>query len=358
MARKLAELKQEDNVHLAYMECLTSCILTYLKSTGRDYRKVLLNYWNINYEYRTLLSSKNAAHIPLRYLYGLDLSFRKDKLETLRTTVQAGQSVICLCKASKLGYFPRKFLSMESSGFWHAILVQGWEEDKGMFLVADPVVGAVVEIHPDEIKAASAARTDREEMHFFVLQEPESPFAEPDMQEALRICAERNLFAYHTPDDRFAEQERQDGGADKWDKVRQWLQKRSRGVKAWEMFASDANLSLQWTAAERTRWVKQNAVTMLAIKQLRAEIWNVYQAFLPMDEQHIREGQSLLNRVTGAWNACNLYLMKYEHAGEQGDTMVQALIHHADNVKDAEIRLLKWLHSAVARGGRYAQPII
>ncbi|MFC4102465.1 hypothetical protein [Paenibacillus xanthanilyticus] len=357
MVGKLAELRPEDNIQLAYMECLTSCILTYLKSTGRDYRKVLLNYWNLSYEQRTLLSSKNAAHIPLRYLYGIDLTFREDTLEKLQSAVMAGQSVICLSKASLLAYFPHKFLSMESSGFRHAILVQGWDAEKEMLLVADPVVGAVVELDPDQLRKASVVRTDREELQFFVLTEPQSPYPEPDTMACLRTSAERNLFAYHTPDDLFSEQERQDGETGKWDKIRRWLRQRSIGVRAWDMFASDARDSLNWTPAHRARWVKQNSLTMLSIKQLRAETWKVYQEFLAMDERHIEEGRLLINRVAAAWTACNLAMLKYEHAGERGASLIQTLADRAEAAKEAEIRFLEWLNAAVARGGKYAQPM-
>ncbi|QJC53254.1 hypothetical protein HGI30_17855 [Paenibacillus albicereus] len=357
MIGKLADLKPEDQVQLAYMECLTSCVLTYLKSTGRDYRKVLLNYWNLSYERRTLLSSKNAAYIPLRYLYGIGLSFEEASVERLLSVVKAGRSVICLSQASLLEYFPRSFLGMESSGFRHAILVRGWDAEKGVLLVADPVVGVVVELSPDRLRQASLVRADRDDIPFFVLKEPEAPYSEPDVADCLRTGAERNLHAYQAPDDGDLVQQGGDGKPDKWDRIRQRLRQRSIGARAWDLFVSDARDSVNWTPALRARWVRQNSLTMLSIRQLRARTWTVYRELLQMDEQQAEEGRLRLQPVSDAWTACNLALLKYERAGERGAEMLPALVERAGAVKEAELRFLEWLHRTAAGGGTYAEPM-
>ncbi|MEK0316180.1 hypothetical protein [Cohnella sp. 56] len=358
MLRKIEQLNPEHHVQLAYMECLTSCILTYLKSTGREYDKLLLDYWNIGYEHRTLLSSKSAEHLLLQYLYGIHLRHEQGSEEGLQAAVQAGRSAVCLCMASKLPYFPRDYLNMESSGFWHAILVQGWDADKGVYLVADPVVRKVAELRPQEIAYACALRTDRAEMQFFDIFEPELPHAEPGLGDVLLHCATRNAAAYRSPGERLVQQSGEATGRNKREAVRLWFLMRNSGVKAWERFESDVNESLAWTAVMRARWIKQNTVTVFSIKQLRYRIWALYQELAAMDEPLAGRGQTLFDQVSAAWNAFNMALVRYGNTRDQAAGMVASVVRQAGVVRDAEVRFLSWLHTAVTAGGRDAESIV
>src|SRR5690606_9589833 len=139
-------LMPEHNENLAFMECFASCVLTYLKLTGGDHRPLLLDYWNIGYERRTLLSSKHGTDVPLGELYGLRLRFMRGGRDKLAQAVGDAGAAIVLCSASKLDYFPRRYLAMEETGFGHAILVAGWDAASQSYDVADPVVHRITRL--------------------------------------------------------------------------------------------------------------------------------------------------------------------------------------------------------------------
>lgn len=345
----------EQNVFLAQMECFTSCVLTYLNMKGYDPRLLLLDYWNFNYEKKTILSSKNAHDLPLGYLYGVEISFVKGTASKLEELIKKGDWAIDLCSASKLDYFPRRFLEMESSGFWHAILITGMEEESGEYVVSDPVVDVVTRLTPEALTAASVAKIKRNELLMFALSQVREGFQPPDRTAVLRYCSKRNAQHYRgiTRDVLPAGPgSAASGDVDKWEIWRERFRKKSTsGLAAWEQFEQDLTDSVQWPDGRRSAWIKLNTMMMTSIAQLRRKIWGIYKELAAKGEEWEREGQEQIEGILKLWNVMQLLMQKYDIRSKRGDgSALVAVTAHIDRIKDAELDFLDWLQVSLGEG--------
>ncbi|MDF2937804.1 MAG: hypothetical protein K0Q90_3177 [Paenibacillaceae bacterium] len=346
---------QEQNIFLAQMECFTSCVLTYLNRNGCDPRLLLLDYWNFNYEKKTILSSKNAHDLPLGYLYGVEVSFVKGTVEKLEELVKKGDSAINLCSASKLDYFPRRFLDMESSGFWHAILITGMEEETGSYVVSDPVVNVVTRLTPGELTAASVAKIKQDELLMFALSQVREGFQAPDIKTVLRYCSKRNAQHYRGGAKDFlpgGPGSAGGGDADKWEIWRERFRKKSTsGLAAWQQFEHDLTDSAQWPDGRRSAWIKLNTMMMTSVAQLRSKIWGIYKDLADKGEAWEQEGQEQIDAIIKLWNIMQLLLQKYDIRSKRGDgRAIEAATAHIGRIRDAELRFLDWLQESLGEG--------
>jgi hypothetical protein len=351
MAHQEIKGKESQTVNLSYMECFTSCVLTFLNFNGYDYRKVLLDYWNLNYQFKTLLSSKDAQRIPLDFLYGIEMKFIKGDSETLFQSIRDGSSVICFCQASKLDFFPRENLGMESSGFQHSILVYGWEEVSKKYYVADPTVRAIVQMDPEEILKAGAARRDRNELHYFVLTKTSVSYAEPDIRSCIRNSTRRNLHFYNNENVKLKSPTIEETPPDELKKKewQLWFSNRKSGARALEAFESDLVQSADWTHQARTAWIKRNNVMIASIRRIRAAVWQTYLETGRIGQKRVGEGQEQIDSISGLWNNINLRLLKSMKAQEIVPA-VQSISLLIDQLKREEIRFLEWLIAAAEEG--------
>ncbi|WP_239617715.1 hypothetical protein [Cohnella mopanensis] len=352
MAQHVVEVRNEHNINLAFMECFTSCVLTYLNIRGKDYRKILLDYWNLSYQFKTLLSGKEANQLPLEYFYGLTMTFVKGDEESLRSIIRQGRSAICLCLASRLAFFPPAYLGMEETGFQHSILLYGWDERQNRYLVTDPVVDAVASLSPDEAAHACAIRQGSGEIHYFVLEESEIPFSEPDLKSCLAYCTDRNLTYYRNrrldkPSPILAENS---SGAEKAKAWQAWFNNRHGGIRALEHFQDDLSRSQEWTPRRRNDWIVINTKTISSIRRLRAQVWNAYRDTAGLSDDQVAEGQRQIDGILSAWNTVNLLLLKYK-IGQDATAAIAAIRQRTEELKKVELQFLEWLHNAVRERG-------
>ncbi|TXK84581.1 hypothetical protein [Paenibacillus sp. N3.4] len=353
MAQQVMEVKNEHNINLAFMECFTSCVLTYLNIQGKDYRKILLDYWNLSYQFKTLLSGKDARQLPLEYFYGLKMTFIKGNEELLRRHIRSGHSAICLCQASKLEFFPHSYLGMEESGFQHSILLYGWDEQQERYLVTDPVVNAVVTLSPDEFVYASAIRLGRNEMHYFVLEESAVPFSEPNLESCLVYCTEQILTLYRRQRMSKSDPIVPEGSSDEM-KVRawqHWFNNRHDGIRALEHFEEDILNSSEWTVRRRNDWIVINTKTISSIRRLRTLVWNTYRDIADLGEAHEEEGQRQIEAILSTWNTVNFLLLKYK-SGQDSQAAIPSILQRIQELKRIELQFLEWLHLAVREGAQ------
>lgn len=351
MTGEMMEQDSGPNVHLAFMECFTSCLLTALNLKQSDYRKVLLDYWNLDYQFRTLLSSKDARNIPLDYLYGMEMKFVHGNAEKLLKSICDGNAVILFCAASRLSFFPRNFLTMESSGFQHAILIYGWDEQTGKYLVADPVVNICVQIEPKEILHAGGIKAEGEELHYFLLKDAPPSYSIPSMEACVEYAAHRNLAFYCGTNQQPGKTDVEGSSPrNKWEAWRNSLQKGHVGARALDSFVSDLNKSQQWEVQRRSGWINQNTRTIASIKHVRTKIWNVYCELAPLKTDELQEGQQQIDNIVNAWTKLNLLLIKYNAASQSGS--IPAIELHVETLKSLEIDFLQWLQWTVRKGGR------
>jgi hypothetical protein len=353
MTVRLMTVKSDHNINLAFMECFTSCVLTYLNILGRDYRLLLLDYWNLSYQYKTLLSGKEARQLPLDYLYGVDMKFVMGDMETLLHDVKEGKSVIYLCSASKLAYFPREFLGMESSGFQHSILIYGWNERDGRYQVTDPIVGTIVQMSPDEIVQACTGKADSKKLRYFTLEERGASFTPHDIQSCIDYCIQRNLTTYRNQKNVKAEVIIEEGSTEQQKRMawHNWFSNRHSGIHALECFEEDIRKSSEWTVQKRESWIAINTMTINSIKRVREQVWNIYKEKASLTESQQLEGQKQLEAIIAAWNSLNFLLLKYKR-GYKISLVLPSITRQLEKLKKVELVFLEWLHSEAGKGGR------
>lgn len=334
----------EYNVRLGFMECFASSVMTYIRIMGMDHRKLLLDYWNLDYQFRTLLSGKNARKFPLRQLYGVEMEFEKGDMDAVSRHIRQGSSVVLLCAASRLDYFPREYLSMESSGFQHCILLQELLPD-GAYTVYDPVAHYAGPVSLAVLSHAGAYGTGGA-LHFFVLAKGESEH-ELDGKELLAFCARRNLEAYvhQTPDDSLRHAPEPGSGMDKARRAAwlEWFGRRRSGGRSLHLFAADLQESLGWPEAARIGWAKRNSLTISSIRKLRTDVWSAYSGMLGHDTRFLEEGGRRMGEISALWQRANYLLLRLISAGNQTET-VRLLSGKLLELEQAEIRFLTWLN--------------
>jgi hypothetical protein len=346
------EVKSQHHIQLAFMECFISCVLTYVQSRGLDHRLVLLDYWNLGYQFRTLQSSKDARQLPLKTLYGIELLFQKGNPDALLHWVREGHSLILFCSASKLAYFPREYLGMESSGFQHSVLIYGWDEEQGKYMVADPTVKVTAMLDSEQLLHAGSVRKDRDELHYFTLTEPPIHFIQPDMKDFMMACTKRMLDQHDR--DRMWRYEPIDTGENPDESKKRvwqlWVSNRHVGVRAWDAFSADLSLSRAWPPDKRSGWIKRNTKMIASIKRLRTLIWHTYIDFAAIGQGERKEGQHKLDSVTRLWNSVSFQLLKLENKQMDGDGYGLSLMEQIEKLQEAEEQFLAWLYATVRRG--------
>lgn len=339
-------LQKEHNVNLAFMECFASCVLTYLRVIGYDHRKLLLDYWNLDYQYRTLMSSKDARKFPLDYLYGIELKHVEGDINSLTDHVRQGNSIILLCMASRLDYFPRDFLSMESGGFLHSVLIHDQDPLAG-FAVFDPIVDYVGYTTTDVL--AQAGTTGRDEtLHYFTL-EKKSVDQLPSIQEVLQFCSGRNLYFYQGQLEQLAEARRKkDPQNDQRKKAwMEWFSSRHGGSQSFHLFAKDLKDSLNWSQQRRDNWVKQNSMTISSIRHVRMQIWDIYREFIELDETDVEEGNRQIRDISHLWQRLNYMLLKFKSTSDKHQA-ADILCGKMEELKQSEVQFLSWLNQKVS----------
>lgn len=351
MILRLNEMKREHNINLAFMECFASCILTYLNITGKDYRKILLDYWNLGYQYKTMLSSKDARQLmlPLRYFYGIEMNFAQGNIDTLVKNIRNGSSAICLCTASKLSFFPRHYLGMESGGFKHSILILGWNQQTKRLLVADPIADYVGEVEVGEVAQAGLLSNNREDLNYFMLEDPTTSYTEPDMEKCLAYSAKRNL-TFYLDQGASVMAPRLLGGSEeaKRNAWTEWFISRNGGEKALDRFAADLVASPDWTQQSRDNWVKRNTLTIQSIKRLRKEIWNNFNYLYKFGEKERKNGQRQIDNISSSWQKLSFLLLKYKNAQDPADAIC-TIVRQIDRLKSTELGFLQWWYQLIGK---------
>ncbi|MEF2966122.1 hypothetical protein V3851_09800 [Paenibacillus sp. M1] len=343
----LPELRKECNFKLAFMECFTSCVMTYIRLIGRDHRILLLDYWNLDYEFRTLMSSKNARNFPLDYLYGIDLKFQSGDAASLTEELRKGSSVILLCMASRLEYFPQAYLTMESSGFQHSVLIHGLDPLRG-YAVFDPMTDYAGYLAPEAV--AHAGKTGRNDtLHYFTLVQKKVDSL-PTNREILEFCAGRNLVFYRGEKPETVNKVQDETGSDaRWKIWYEWFANRRGGSQSFKYFIADLKDAPNWPQAKRDAWIKRNSTTISSIRLLRQQIWETYRDFMSLDQADAEEGERQIGEISEKWRRLNYLLLKFKSAGDR-DNAIELMENKIAELQQSEMAFLAWLKQKAGEG--------
>ncbi|MFF2480913.1 hypothetical protein [Paenibacillus sp. NPDC058071] len=346
--RRLPSAAPEHLVMLAAMECFTSCVLTYVQLLGEGRLLPMPDYWNLNYQFRTLLSSKDAKHFSLQFHYGIRMSFTRGDSERLRETIAGGQAAILLCSASRLAYFPRHMLGLETAGFQHSILISGWDEQAGSYRIADPMVGHVGEATPDEMELAGM-RSGRQELNYFTLEPPEQDFCPPSAAEVFRYSSERNLklFDLGAADPAAAAPSKAAGPVPQDDKRQAWAEwfgGRNGGSRAFEQCRSELAALPDWEPAAIKRWCDRNNLTVTSIWKVRQHVWDCFCRLGVMTEAETREAGDAVRRIVRRWQSFNYQLSRVKKLGAASPEDAAALGGMLAELCEEERYFLNWMN--------------
>lgn len=343
------EAKQDDMVKLAAMECFASCVLTYLKMSGQNSSRFLLDYWNVNYQFKTLLSSKDARQMTLSFYYGMEMKFVKGNARTLQECVSSGICAVLLCAASKLPYFPRQMLGLESSGFQHSILIYGRDGLFNEYAVVDPMADYIGTIQAEELEAAGYRNDRRQELLYFTLESPSiSSYLSPSAEQLFAHGAERNLFFFDQENFRIDRLQEQGRDSESSSISRQaawveWFSNRHGGGKALDMFAGDAGASLKWSVQARKGWIERNNLTIGSMIQLRRLIWDSFCDLNVMTAEQVSTGTARIQQIVKCWHNLNFKLLKYKNVSADATELVESIISSIAKLKMEEGQFLGWM---------------
>lgn len=269
-------------IQLAPMECIASCVMTALGMKGQVPEWYLLDYWNINYFFKVLVSSKKSMNLKnLKTLYGVDVVFRKTTPEELTLRFAAGELALLDCKASRLPFFPRSMLSYDDSGFTHSILLCGFREEDRCFLVADPVAGYEGWV-PEAILLQAGVYKGQLYVHMLHFSEPPPTYTE---RELFLYAARNNRDYFETEDAR-------------------------SGRNALFSFTRDIGVLLQENPSRLPEWIGQNILTVTSIITMRKKVWEALKRLHVIPEEEEQGVSALFDDIVKQWTRFNYLLVK------------------------------------------------
>lgn len=300
-------------IQLAPMECIASCVMTALGMKGRTPEWYLLDYWNINYFFKVLVSSKKSINLRnLKTLYGVDVAFRKTTSEELATRLEAGGLALLDCKASRLSFFPHSMLSYDDSGFNHSILLCSFREEDRSFLVADPVAEYEGWVTEQELLQASIFKG---QLYVHLLQFTETAPAHT-REEMFRYAVHNNRDYFETMDTR-------------------------GGRNALHAFISDIGVTLRENPAGLPAWIGQNTLTVTSIITMRKKVWEALKRLDVIPEEEEQRLSGLLEDIVKQWTRFNYLLVKLKI--NPSPSLLDSLVSKNEDIAQSEHAFLNRL---------------
>ncbi|MFC5701159.1 hypothetical protein ACFPVX_07675 [Cohnella faecalis] len=312
------QIKPDDLVNLAPLECLCSSVLTGLKLAGLNHHLFLVNCWDVQFHSNYLMSCREIEdYEKIDRIYGTRSDFFENgSVEHLEEIFDSGGVAYFLCFASRLSYFPKAFLSYEATGLAHSVLLSRYNKKKNSILLIDSLVDYIDEIHAKDLQSASLL--DDKLIYFTQCFSENSKSSSPNLYEIFTDATERNLSVYSKG-------------------------KGNRGVGALMMFQKETSSSINWDQYSLDKWVDMNKVTMTSIIRMRKYVWNSFQSLGVMSPDFIERGDLLVNEVIRQWNSLIFLMLKYKR-NFQNAALIDSIIRKTDDIKNAEIRMLEYLN--------------
>ncbi|CAM3612306.1 hypothetical protein [Marinicrinis lubricantis] len=271
-------------VKLAAMECAASCLLTLLRMKQVSSRYFLMNYWSLNYSSGLLMSGKNIRLYQLDYLYGIQSELKKGTVDELACFIREGASVLLMCRAADMDYFPRELLTHEANGIQHFALIYGCDASGSPFLAADPTADFIGTLTREQL---SRTRMQKDGLLYYYTLVPPKQFLLPDPKDAFRFTMKQNLQLYTKGDHNF-------------------------GYRAVERFSADLMESINWSKERRNEWIYQNNITISSIIKTRSAVWNSICELQLLSASQLEEGKSAVDMLMKLWTTVNFLLIKYK----------------------------------------------
>ncbi|MDP9698971.1 hypothetical protein J2T16_001872 [Paenibacillus intestini] len=306
--------KEESLTLLAPMECLSSCVVSYLKHIGMNPNYFLIGYWSLRYDYGNLAAGMSASEYNLTESYGLDIvpAINSSKEELIRSLSQ-GHVSFYSCISSSLTYFPKVMLTHENSGFTHVILLVGYNETTDRILLADPTAKYLGEIRFEDLLAAGTSTSG---FSYYMLQQ--NGYKSMVLNSYIKEKVSQAYMAYLYPNDH------------------------SSIHLAVKSFIDDLDASFHWTKAKRDSWIMQNNISLTSIYKMRGVFWKSYKESCELTEANVLLGDSLIEGIIRQWVSSNFMLVKYQRANDN-QLLVESIKQGIKKAVDQEREFLAFL---------------
>ncbi|MBB6729985.1 hypothetical protein [Cohnella zeiphila] len=344
-----------DLVKLAAMECFASCALTYARMVQPSGPRLPPDYWNLSYQFRTLLSSLDYRQMTLEFHYGIRLAFERGGSRSLYGELSSDRAAILLCSASRLPYFPPSMLGLESAGFRHCVLLLGLDPDRERCKIADPMADFVGELACRELELAGKpdGGSGREELHYFTLSAPPAGFAPPAPARIFRHASRRNLVRFEregepasAETDRALQAEEPGRPGDRRAAWAEWFAGRNGGIRAFDRFRQDLEATREWPRPAVDRWIERHHLTIASVWKLRSQVWHAFADLGVMTDPQLREGGDRVRRIVRLWQSLNYRLHVYRTGARAGVDAAADIAPLLDDIRDGEHGFLRWLCEA------------
>jgi hypothetical protein len=288
--RLKTQVTTADIQKLGAVECVASCLMSGLHLSGLDYRYFLLGHWNLVYYENTLMPDNDMADLGLEYAYGIETRHHSGTASDIISLLQSGGWLLLACRASRLSFFPRNLLGLESHQFLHFILVYRYGSATDTFSVIDPIANFIGEMNEAELTAAAV---EEGELNYYACI-PSGKEKRPSANDIFYREAADNLMKY----------ERGDG---------------QTGREAIRLFSQDVADSARMTQEYRTAWIERNNITLSSIVKARARVWQCFRELDLLTEDETAQGDAYLDEIAKGWTAVNFALVKLKRSPQNGE---------------------------------------
>ena len=293
---------------LGAFECFATCVINALIAFGKDINYFLINYWNIEYFHNLLLGSKNIRLCSLPFIYSLEVFSKNESIEHVKDYIKENNKVIVQCKASKLDYFPERYLVGESTGMEHTFLINDIDE-KG-YNIIDGIVNYSGHISYENFLNLSDQDGN---IIFYTIKEikDKKEFTKEEIIKKI-ITTNSNLY-----------------NQNKFD----------FGQKAYDLFKKKLLNSQKLPKKARDGWISLNKITVTTICNTRRVIWDSFKKLNIFPEDFTEVFEIKINDLIKNWKFVIFYLEKIKVSAKENN--YQKLCEKMDDVNQREREILE-----------------
>jgi hypothetical protein len=269
----------EKTFSLGAFECFATCILNALLCFKKDVNYFLINYWNIEYFHKLLLGSRNISLCSLPVIFNIEILKKNETIMNIKEYLGKNNKIVVQCMASKLFYFPEKYLTGEGLGMEHTFLIENIENDG--YKITDGVAGYKGILPFDEFVKLPDKNGN---LIFYTIREIENKVNLTKDQIIKKIIiTNNNLY-----------------NQNKFD----------FGQKAYELFKNELLKSQNFSKKVRDSWIGLNKITITTICNTRKTIWNSYKILNIFSNEVVDVLEEKVNELIKNWKFVILYLEK------------------------------------------------
>jgi hypothetical protein len=212
--------------------------------------------------------------------------------------------------ASKLSFFPKYQISLESAGFKHQLIICSYNEKTDQFAIADPIADFTGTISSKDLQIASI---EGEKLLLWYMEFPKERKFPTSKQIYQRACDINFLQAI-------------------------------KSNKAFVSVQADLSRLPSLEAKEQITWIDQNNLAITTIIKVRQNVWQCFCDLDMLTSEQIDTGQAYVDSIVKHWMLINFQLMKIKR--NPFDTqLLHSIGQRIHTVQQEEFQFLKAMYN-------------